>query len=98
MIKYIHNIISKEDGKIVNVKLDQTRVLQLRVVNIDDKKLPLDNPINHITTNIEGLKKLFPREVDLFILKAVASRMEINSYIFYRPHHLLFEVEMRRIR
>jgi hypothetical protein len=70
----------------------------LRIVNIENPRLPLDNPVKHITTNIDGLKKLFQRDTDLFILKAVASRMEINAYILYRPEHLKLEVEMRRIR
>ena len=82
----------------VNVTLDQKKIFQLKIKTMDSRELPLDNPVKHITTNIDGIKKLFPRDTDLFILKACASRMEVNAYIFYRPEHLKFEVEVRRIR
>lgn len=82
----------------VNVKLDNSKVFQLRIANIDNINRPLDGEVKHIMTNLDGIKKLFPRDVDLFIIKACASRMEIGAYFLYKPEHQKQEIECRRIR
>jgi len=73
-------------------KIQKGKTFQLRYNDLKTLK------IKHFSLGSEDVAKFLPRDTDLYILKAIASRMEIMDYIFMRPAHMEFELEIRRIK
>lgn len=46
----------------------------------------------------EGIKKILPRDSNLYIIRSVSTRMEDGDYMFFRTADLKLEIELRRIR
>lgn len=54
--------------------------------------------VQHLEVNDEELKKVLPRDKDLYIIRSASTRMDIGDYFFYRPINLKYEIEIRRVK
>lgn len=67
------------------------KLWQVKINKFDDDE-------QHLTVNDEGIKKILPRENDLYIIRSASTRMDVNDYFFFRPADMKYEIEVRRIR